>query len=59
MVCSKAQPQVKALFAQCDKLVFPPQNNMKVLANFLDGQANNVAIEMLNLSMEGKSTLTF
>jgi hypothetical protein len=50
---------VKALFVQCDKLVFPPQNNMKVLTHFPNGQTNDVAIEMSNLSMEGKFTLTF
>jgi hypothetical protein len=33
IVCSKAHPWLKALFACCDRLVPPPLNNMEVLAH--------------------------
>ncbi len=53
VMCSRAQPQVKALFAQCDKLVLPPLNNMEVPTHFLDGQIEDVTIEMPNPFAEG------
>jgi hypothetical protein len=48
---------VKALFAQCGKLVLPPLNDMEILAHFLDGRTEDMAIEILNISVEGKSIL--
>jgi hypothetical protein len=53
-VCSKAHPWVKTLFAQCGGLVPPPLNDMEVLAHILNGRIEDVAIEMLNPSMEGE-----
>ncbi len=54
IVCSKAHPWVKTLFAQCGGLVPPPLNDMEVLAHILNGRIEDVAIEMLNPSMEGE-----
>jgi len=52
-VCSKAHPWVKTFFAECGGLVPPPLNDMEVLAHILNGRIEDVAIEMLNPSMEG------
>ncbi len=51
-VCLMAQPWVKALFAWCDGLVLPPPKNMEVLTHFPNGWMEDMAIEMLNPSME-------
>jgi hypothetical protein len=59
IVCSRAQPWVKALFAWCGRLVLPPLNDMEVLAHFLDGQIKNVTIETSNHLLEGKFVLMF
>ncbi len=56
-VCSRAQPWVKALFVQCGGLVLWPLKNKEVLTHFLDGRTKDMAIEMLNPSMEGESAL--
>jgi hypothetical protein len=58
VMCSKAHPRVKALFAQCGGLVPPPLNDMEVLVHILDGQTKDVAMETPNPSMEGKFTST-
>jgi hypothetical protein len=58
VMCSKAQPQVEALFAQCDKLVPHPLNGMEVPTHFPDGSTKDVAIETPNPLAEGKFTLT-
>jgi hypothetical protein len=47
-----AQPWVKALFAWCDGLVLPPPKNMEVLTHFPNGWMEDMAIEILNPSME-------
>jgi hypothetical protein len=52
-LCSKAHPWVKALFAQCGRLVPPPLNDMEVLAHISDGRTENVAMEKLNPFVEG------
>jgi hypothetical protein len=36
-MCSKSHPQVKALFAQCGVLIFPPLNGMEIPAHISDG----------------------
>jgi len=51
-------PRVKALFAQCDGFSPPPSNNMEIPAHILDGRIEDVAMEMSNLLIEGKSILT-
>jgi hypothetical protein len=58
VVCSKAHAWVKTLFAQCGGLVPPPLNDMEVLAHILIGRIEDMAMETLNPSMEGESTLT-
>jgi hypothetical protein len=58
VVCSRAQPWVKALFIRCGGLVLPPPKNMEILTHFLDGWMDDMAIEMLNPSMEGEFALT-
>jgi len=50
---------MKALFAQCDKLVPPPLNNMEVPTHFPDGQIEDVTIEMPNPFTEREFALTF
>jgi hypothetical protein len=50
---------VETLFSQCGELVPPPLNDIKVLAHLLAEQTKDIAIEMPNLKVEGKSTLTF
>jgi hypothetical protein len=37
VVCSKTHPWVKALFAQCVRLVLPRLNDMEVLAHIPNG----------------------
>ncbi len=58
-MCSRTHPWVETLFAQCGELVPPPLNDIKVLAHLLAEQTKDIAIEMPNLKVEGKSTLTF
>jgi hypothetical protein len=58
VVCSKAHPWVKALFAQCGGLVRPPLNNMEVPAHIPNGQTKDVAMEMSNPLVEGDFVLT-
>ncbi len=58
VVCSKAHAWVKTIFAQCGGLVPPPLNNMETLAHIPDGRIEDVAMETLNPSMEGKFVLT-
>jgi len=50
---------VKALFIQCGGIVPPPLNDMKIPAHIPNQQTKNVAMETLNPSVEGESTLTF
>jgi hypothetical protein len=45
IVCSKAHPWVKALFAQCGGLVPPPLNNMEVPVHIPNGRTKDVAME--------------
>jgi len=52
-MCSKANTWVKALFAQCGRLVPPPLNDMEVLAHISNGRTENVAMEKLNPFVEG------
>jgi hypothetical protein len=59
VTCSNAHPQVKALFAWCGGLVPPPLNNMEVPAHILNGQIEDVAMEILNPWMEGEFPSTF
>ncbi len=59
VMCSRAHPQVKTLFVQCGGLVPPPLNDMKILVHISKGQTEDVAMEMPNPSMEGKSISTF
>ncbi len=58
ILCSREQ--LNALFAQCGKFVPQPLklNDMEVLAHFSNGRIKDVAIEMSNLSMEGKYVST-
>ncbi len=58
-MCSRTHPWVETLFAQSGELVPPPLNDIKVLAHLLAEQTKDIAIEMPNLKVEGKSTLTF
>ncbi len=37
VMCSRAHPRMKVLFAQCGAFVLPPLNNMEVLTHILDG----------------------
>jgi hypothetical protein len=57
IMCSKEWPQVKALFTTCRGIALWPLNGMVILAP--NGPKNNIAIEILNLLVEGESTLTF
>jgi len=59
VVCSRAQPQMKALLAQCGKIFLPPLNNMEIPTLTLNRGTKDVAIKMPNPSMKGKSTLMF
>jgi hypothetical protein len=59
IMCSKAHPWVKALFARCGGFVPPPLNDMDVLAHIPNRQKENVAMETLNPSVEGKFVSTF
>jgi hypothetical protein len=59
IVCSKAHPWVKALFAQCGGLVPPPLNNMEVPVHIPNGQTKDVAMETWNLLVEGEFDLMF
>ncbi len=54
VMCLKAKAQVKALFASCGWIVLWPPNDMFINPY---GSIENVAMGMLNLSMEGKSAL--
>ncbi len=56
-MCSKACAQVKALFTTCGGISLWPLNGMVTLAP--NGPRNNVAIEILNFLVEGKSTSIF
>jgi hypothetical protein len=56
-MCSKTCAQVKALFANCEGIIFQPLDNMFVLA--LNGSIENVTIEMPNLLVEGESDFMF
>jgi hypothetical protein len=58
VVCSKAHPWVKRLFSQCGGLVPPPINDMEVLAHISNGRIEDVVMETLHPSMEGKFVLT-
>jgi hypothetical protein len=49
---------VKAIFAQCGGLVPPPLNDMGVPTHIPYGLTKDVAMETLNLSMEGEFILT-
>jgi hypothetical protein len=49
---------VKVLFAQCGGLVPPPLNNMDVPTHIPNGRIKDMAIEMLNPSMEGELVST-
>ncbi len=59
VMCSKAHPHVKALFAQCGGLVPPPLNDMEVLANIPNGWTEDVVIKTLNPLLERKFALMF
>jgi hypothetical protein len=39
---------VKTLFAQCGGFVPPPLNDMEIPTHILDGQIEDVVMEMLN-----------
>ncbi len=58
VMCSRAQQRLKALFAQCDKLVPPPLNDMEVPTHFPNGQIEDVTIEMPNPLAKGEFALT-
>jgi hypothetical protein len=58
VMCLKARPWVKALFAQCGGLVPLPLNNMEVLAHISYGQIENVAMETSNPLVERKFVST-
>ncbi len=53
IVCSKAHPHVKALFARYDELVLPPLNDMEVPAHISDEWTKDMAIEISNPWIEG------
>jgi hypothetical protein len=44
-MCSRAQPQRKALFAQCGEFFLPPLNNMEIPTLALNRGTKNVAIK--------------
>ncbi len=54
IVCSKAHPRVKALFAWCGGLVPTPLNDMEVSAHILNGWTKDMAMEMSNPLVEGE-----
>jgi hypothetical protein len=56
-MCSKAWTQVKALFANCEGIIFQPLDNIFVPAP--NGSIENVTIEMPNPLVEGEFVLTF
>jgi hypothetical protein len=49
--CSRAHPQVKALFVECGELVLPPLNDMEIPTHILGGWTEDVAMETLTPSM--------
>jgi len=56
-MCLKARTQVKALFANCEGIIFQPLDSIFVPA--LNGSIQNVTIERPNPLVEGEFVLAF
>ncbi len=50
---------MKVLFSRCDGLVLPQLNDMEVPTHIVDGQTEDMAIEMANPFMEGEVASMF